>query len=70
LEENKDFDICEELRLLAVGFLCRGETRGSFESGVLMIGFSDSFPIVPFFEVVYALFEYLLEKKDFDVWKR
>ena len=32
-----------------------------------MIGFSDSFPIVPFFEVVYALFEYLLEKKDFDV---
>ncbi len=42
----------EEVRLLAVGFLCRGETRGSFESGVLMIGFSDSFPIVPFLNVL------------------
>ncbi len=52
LLDKKDFDGCEEVRLLAVGFLCRGEIKRVVESGVLMIGFSDSFPIVPFLNVL------------------
>ncbi len=44
---------------MALGFLCIVEIKwvGPFESGVLMKGFNDSFLIVPFFEVVFFLFE-------------
>ena len=44
LLEKKDFDVCEEVRLLAVRFLCRG-LIGYFESGVLKLAVKNLFDV-------------------------